>query len=890
MSQNHPYGLSPLSSEEVRQSFMDFFLEREHTFVRSSSVAPTDDPTLLFTNAGMNQFKSIFLGDNSKGWKRATNSQKVLRVSGKHNDLEEVGLDGTHHTFFEMLGTWSFGDYYKKEAIDWAWELLTKVWKLPKNRLFATVYEDDHEALELWTQLTDIDPSHILKFGKKDNFWEMGQVGPCGPCSEIHFDTGDLGTQAETFSDSINGVNGENTRYVEIWNLVFTQNQRLMDGSLKDLQATHVDTGAGLERICAIMQGVSSNYETDLLKPIIEDIEKRTGVPYQPDEKGMPHRVIVDHLRAGSFAIADGVTPGNEGRGYVIRRIMRRAIRYAHQLGQKQPFIYQLLPALVEKMGQAFPELVERQDYIAQVIRSEEQRFLRTLETGLQKLEQLIENLKKQKNLVIPGHEGFLFHDTYGFPRDLTRLIASEQGLSFDEEGFDAAMAEQKDRARKASKFDSSAASDEAWVILDSQKHTEFLGYQTLECEKSQVLRYREVGDSIDIVFNKTPFYAEAGGQIGDQGSIKTKGLELRVEDTLKVFDMHIHRCTLVSGLVEKDQFADAKMSVDPSSRSKTRRNHSATHLLHDALREVLGSHVVQQGSYVGPDRLRFDFTHHQGVSAGELEKIELLVNQKIQANDPVETEVMTFDEAKESGAVALFGEKYGDTVRVLTMGSSRELCGGTHATATGEIGYFRIASESSIAAGVRRLEAVTGEAAVEASRTDAILVQSLSKNLKVKQDVLVERTQELVKNLKKIEKELSSLKEQQNLQELQKLRVDNRVELQDKSGHLSVIQLDPRKFEKQALAKMNQELAGQLTDEIVIMTRADSDDLMIFAAVGESVRKRLGAGQIMKELAVIADGRGGGRPDRAQAGSKSPEKAQEVCEKAIEIVQRSFQ
>ncbi|MFK7872796.1 MAG: alanine--tRNA ligase [Oligoflexales bacterium] len=886
MSREHPYGLEPLSSEQVRQSFLDFFQARQHSFVRSSSVAPTDDPTLLFTNAGMNQFKSIFLGDQSRGLKRATNSQKVLRVSGKHNDLDEVGLDGTHHTFFEMLGTWSFGDYYKKEAISWAWELLTVVWKLPKDRLFATVYEDDQEAYDLWLELTDIQPKNVMKFGKKENFWEMGQVGPCGPCSEIHFDTGDVSTREQTYSDLVEGVNGENTRYVEIWNLVFMQYQRLKSGDLEALSATHVDTGAGLERICAILQGVSSNYETDLLKPLIHEVVERSGHAYNPSDEGMAHRVVVDHLRAVSFAIADGVTPGNEGRGYVVRRILRRAIRYAHQLGQKQPFIYLLVPALVSKMGDAYPELRERENYIAQVIESEERRFLKTLETGLNRLESLVVALKEKKKSEVAGADAFLFHDTYGFPRDLTRLIAAEHGLGIDEDGFDAAMAEQKDRARKASRFDASLGSDESWNVINSSKSTGFVGYESLIVDEAAALRYREEGDYLDLVVDKTSFYAEAGGQIGDHGVITGQDLELKVVDTFRVFDMHVHRCSLVKGLVQDSSLKSLSMKVDEESRLKTRRNHSATHLLHEALRETLGQHVAQQGSYVGPDRLRFDFTHHQGLSVEEIKAVELRVNEMIHQNSSVQTEVMCFDEAKNSGATALFGEKYGDTVRVLTMGPSRELCGGTHALATGEIGYFKVVAESSIASGVRRLEALTGISAVICGREDADIVQTLARSLKVSSQGVCEKVESVVKTARQTEKELNALRENQLLLDLQKQLDSQRVVCEGHQSY-SIVELDSKKFSKQSLSRINQDLAARLDQEIVVMICADNSDLMIFAAVGARVREKLGAGTLMKQLAQAAEGKGGGRPDRAQAGSKRPDLAAAVRKSAETLIEQ---
>ncbi|HLP42904.1 MAG TPA: alanine--tRNA ligase, partial [Fibrobacteria bacterium] len=688
------FGIPFLTGNQIRQGFIDFFKSKGHVFVPSAPVVPQDDPTLLFTNAGMNQFKSALLGDNREGWKRVANSQKCIRVSGKHNDLDEVGRDTYHHTFFEMLGNWSFGDYYKKEAIAWSWELLTEVWKLPKDRLFATVYQDDEESIEIWRSVTDIPHDRIMKFGAKSNFWEMGDVGPCGPCTEIHFDMGDAATREATFKDPIEGVNGTNARYIEVWNNVFMQSERLQSGELKPLKSQNVDTGMGFERICSIIQGSGSNYETDVFGPIIAKIAEISGVPYSKGPEGTPHRVIADHLRALSFAIADGATPGNEGRGYVLRRILRRASRFARtNLGQKESFIWKLVATLGEVMGGAFPEVVQRRGYIEQVIRAEEERFMRTLDQGLDRFGKIAQELKAKKSTVVGGAEVFTLYDTYGFPTDLTRVLAEEQGLTIDEAGYAKHMDEQRERARSAAKFDGSFASDEGWTLLSPSLETKFIGYETLEAEVG-VLRFREVGDQVLLVLDQTPFYAEAGGQVGDSGlllgPVAPNGArtELKVVDTIKVFDMVVHKAELVNGLLTAENVKRMEAKVDAEKRFRIVRNHSATHLLHAALRQVLGEHVQQQGSRVAPEGLRFDFTHFQGLTPDQTREVERLVNVEIEKNHDIAKSVHAIEEAKQMGAMALFGEKYGDKVRVIRMGPfSMELCGGTHAEATGDIG-----------------------------------------------------------------------------------------------------------------------------------------------------------------------------------------------------------
>ena len=879
----HDWGIPYRSSAEIRQSFIDFFKNQDHQFVKSSPVVPHDDPTLLFINSGMNQFKSIFLGDNRQGLKRVVNSQKCLRVSGKHNDLDEVGRDTYHHTFFEMLGYWSFGDYYKKDAIKWIWTLMTEVWKLPKNRLFATIYKDDDEAEQIWKTDTDIEHSRIMRFAEKSNFWEMGDVGPCGPCSEIHFDLGDLSTQAETYADLALGVNGTNARYIELSNDVFMQYERMQSGDLKPLKAKHVDFGAGFERIVSVIQQTGSNYETDLFRPIIDKIASMTKVAYDPGEKGTPHRVIADHLRALCFAIADGATPGNEGRGYVLRRILRRASRFSQNLDQKDPFIFKLVPTLVDIMGNAFPEVKDRQDYIAQVIESEEQRFMRTLKDGLSRFAKIAADTKAKKKDTVDGNEVFVLYDTYGFPVDLTGVLAEEAGLKLDQDGFKKSMEEQRERARSAAKFDGSIAGDEGWTILNPAMDTTFVGYETLACPV-EVTRYREVGDDLLVCLKKSPFYAESGGQVGDSGVIEGKDLSLRVLDTFKVLDLHVHKCALIQGLVKKENFTGLVAKVDAVARQATVRNHSATHLLHAALKQVLGPHVQQQGSRVAPDALRFDFTHPKGVSTEEIEKIEQLVNQEVLANHPVASVEKGLDEAKKEGAMALFGEKYGDRVRTIKMGGfSYELCGGTHAHATGEIGLVTITSESSIASGVRRIEAITGLKSLELLRSQATLLTNMSRAFKAKPEELPAKLEDSQKKLKAYEKELDALRGEQIQKKVDELLAKDATMI---NGVVCLVKkIDAVQFPKTTHQGLLDGLADKLQNGVAFLTHVEEGTLSLLAVVGPAARGKIKAGDLVKELSVLAEGRGGGRPDRAQAGSKFPEKEGLVLERAKALI-----
>ena len=872
-----------MTSAQVRESFIKFFESKGHLFVRSSPVVPHDDPTLMFTNAGMNQFKAIFLGDNPKGWKRVCNSQKCLRVSGKHNDLDVVGRDNYHHTFFEMLGNWSFGDYYKKEAIAWAWELLTEVWKLPKERLFATVYEDDDEAWQIWKDVSGLPDDRIMRFDGHSNFWEMGDTGPCGPCSEIHYDRGDLATQAETFKDPIKGVNGENDRYIEIWNNVFMQYERLSDGSLVPLKAKNVDTGMGFERICAILQGKTSNYDTDVFTPIISKVAELSGVPYSDNEKGTPHRVIADHLRALSFAIADGALPSNEGRGYVLRRILRRASRFARLLGQKEAFIYKLVQVLADTMGDAFPEIRERKDFVANVIKSEEESFIRTLDAGLERFESISADLKKGEK--IPGDKVFLLYDTYGFPPDLTGILAEEKGLLIDEEGYEKCMQEQKDRARANMKKGINTMGSEGWTEY-AVGSTQFVGYEA-DTAKVKVLRYREDKGILSIVLDTTPFYAEMGGQVGDKGLLQADGLDIAIFDTIRVNDTIVHRGKVTKGEANKDTMSvEFVAKVDTRLRDDIRANHSATHLLQAALRQVLGTHVAQQGSRVEPGLLRFDFSHFQAMTKEEILQVEDIVNEKIRATLPVNTDVMNVDEAKASGAMALFGEKYGEEVRVVKMGAcgeefSKELCGGLHVQNTGAIGMFKIVSEASVSSGVRRIEALTGRGAMALFRLEDSVLTVLRDKLRAKNDAIVERFELTLENARKLEKELADAKLQIAASAAAEL-LKNPEQVGEAKLYIRDTKVPDDGF-KTLLDGIAQKIAD---DEVVVLGNVSGAAGSIAVLVGKALQKKgIKAGDLVKELAAYANGRGGGRPDRAQAGTREVDKVSGAIQHATDIV-----
>ena len=856
-----------MTSKEIRQQFIDFFKDKGHTFVRSSSVVPTDDPTLLFTNAGMNQFKPYFLNQESPKFLRATNSQKCIRVSGKHNDLEEVGVDNYHHTFFEMLGNWSFGDYYKEDAIRWAWELLTEVWKLDKNRLWITIYKDDDEAGKIWNSVTDISPDRVLKFAEKDNFWEMGEVGPCGPCTEIHYYTGnDVDNQDHA------GVN-DLAEYREIWNLVFIQNNREADGSLSDLPAKHVDTGAGFERIVAILNGKESNYETDLFVPILNEICKVSGKSINFKD-GVPHQVIADHLRMLSFSIADGALPSNEGRGYVLRRVLRRASRFGRLLDLEKPFIFSLVSTLVDVMGDAFPELKDKQSHIEKVIQAEESSFGSTLDKGLERFSKIIHPIKKGGE--ISGEDAFKLYDTFGFPLDLTELMARENQLSVDINGFESCMYAQRERARSAGKFILNLDEGE-WVSVSEGESSKFLGYELLESE-SQIRRYRKNNDQLEMILDQTPLYAESGGQVGDTGIFSHGDFTFEIIDTVKHQNEFIHIGQVKSGSIEK--IKSLHTSVAAPRRQQIRLNHTATHLLHQALKDVLGDHVQQAGSLVAPDKLRFDLTHYERISIENLQKIEDVVNSIIRDNIELDTKVMNFDDAKESGATALFGEKYDDDVRVVNItGFSKELCGGTHVSRTGDIGVFKIISETALSSGVRRIEAVTGEAVSELLSNNDTLLSDVKHLLKCANSEIIQRLESVLNEKKILERELKKIN-----QSSQGSVVEELVEsAENLNGYKIVVeQLDNISDFKEMGDAFRQHFKN---NGIALIGSKVSGKPMVMCAVSDDLTSKIKAGDVVRSVGQFMGGGGGGKPHLATAGGKDISKLDEALKSGKKLI-----
>ena len=870
-----------MTSQQIRQAFLDFFASKDHKIVPSASMVIKDDPSLMFTNAGMNQFKEIFFGIKTPEYPRVANSQKCLRVSGKHNDLEEVGLDTYHHTMFEMLGNWSFGDYFKSEAIDFAWEFLTKVMGIEKDRIYATVFEGDKvlnleadiESYELWKRY--LPEEKIIYASKKDNFWEMGDTGPCGPCTEIHVD---MRTEEERKKN--NGallVNQDHPQVFELWNLVFIQFNRLKDGSLEVLPNRHVDTGMGFERLTMVVQGKTSNYDTDIFQPIIRDIEKLTGLNYGEDEKiDIAMRVVADHIRAISFAIADGQLPSNEKAGYVIRRILRRAVRYAFNfLNQKDPFLYKLLPALTEVMGDAYPELKRNFDLIKKVIIEEEQAFLHTLEVGIKLLSNIIEHVNRKGEKTIPGKAAFELYDTYGFPLDLTQLIAREHDLVVDQKGFEQEMKKQRERSRSASKMET-----EDWIILKEDDIEEFVGYDRLEADV-YITRYRKAkvkGKEIyQLVFHLTPFYAESGGQVGDTGYIENSEEKIEIIDTQKEHGLIIH----FTKKLPKNLYSKFKAVVDSRKRQLTANNHSATHLLHYALRDILGKHIEQKGSLVDHKHLRFDFSHYKKVGKDKLRKIESIVNHLIRKNyRREEYRNVPFQEALDMGAIALFGEKYGDTVRVIKFGPTIELCGGTHVNSTGEIGFFKIINESAIAAGVRRIEAITAlEAEKYVFRLDDT-INKLKEILKSPKDIS-QSVEKLIQQNKKLQKKIEFL-EKEKIQNLKK-------ELLSKADFISNITIINSKIESVSIDLLKS-LAFQLRQDkkniaIILGSSLNNKVSLIISLSDDLIAKGLNASKIIKEVAKEIQGGGGGQAHIATAGGKYIQGLEKAINKTKELI-----
>lgn len=881
------------SSAEIRRDFMKFFEQKGHAIVPSAPVVPKNDPTLLFTNAGMNQFKPIFLGEQSgykkegKTWQRVADSQRCIRVSGKHNDLEEVGHDTYHHTLFEMLGNWSFGDYFKREAIRWAWELLVDEWGLEPDRLYATVFEGDEddglpvdqESIDLWKEETSIAPDHILKFDKTDNFWEMGDTGPCGPCSEVHVDIRPDEERKEL--DGAELVNMDDPRVMEIWNLVFIQFNRQADGSLDKLPAQHVDTGMGFERICAVLQDVKSNYDTDLFEPLLNKIGELAGVTYGDDEEiDIAMRVIADHIRAVSFSIADGASPGNDGRGYVIRRILRRAIRYGwDKLDLKEPFFHLLVPTLADQFKDVFPVLAQQESYVQNVIKSEEKSFLNTLGQGIELFNEMIEGKDE-----LSGEDAFKLHDTYGFPIDLTQLMARERGVKVDEEGFRKRMQEQKERARAAGKFQVDQSSQKEWIEVNESREFEFVGYDNLSAE-AHIKKMRKQDGGSAIVLDKTPFYAESGGQVADTGIISNGNEHLRVLDVQKSPDGYIH---FVDSLPENPE-GEWEAVVDAERRREIRKHHSATHLVHAALRDVLGDHIAQKGSLVDAEHLRFDFSHYEQISPEQLDEIESIVNDHIQQNiTKKEEREVPIDEARERGATMLFGEKYGEKVRVIAFDPdySMELCGGTHVDATGEIGYFRFTSESSAAAGIRRIEARVGKSADRYLRSEQELVRNIRSQLGQTND-LVRDIHQLIEERKELEKEVERLKHQQSASTLDYL-MGNAKEIE---GGIKLVSGEVANADMDLLKQLGYEsLEKSKEGTVTVLGAKDTEEgkVYVMAAVTEDLikEKELKAGSLVGELGRMLGGGGGGQPNLATAGGRNPQKLNEMFDKLPKIIE----
>ncbi|RKQ41572.1 alanine--tRNA ligase [Enterobacter sp. R1(2018)] len=850
------------STAEIRQAFLDFFHSKGHQVVASSSLVPNNDPTLLFTNAGMNQFKDVFLGLDKRNYSRATTSQRCVRAGGKHNDLENVGYTARHHTFFEMLGNFSFGDYFKHDAINFAWELLTgEQWfNLPKDRLWVTVYETDDEAFDIWEKEVGVPRERIIRIGDNkgaayasDNFWQMGDTGPCGPCTEIFFDHGD-----HIWGGPPGSAEEDGDRYIEIWNIVFMQFNRQQDGTMLPLPKPSVDTGMGLERIAAVLQHVNSNYEIDLFSKLIQSVAKVTGAT---DLASKSLRVIADHIRSCAFLVADGVTPSNEGRGYVLRRIIRRAIRHGNMLGAKDTFFYKLVGPLVDVMGSAGDELKSQQALVEQVLKTEEEQFARTLERGLALLDEELANLQGD---TLDGETAFRLYDTYGFPVDLTADVCRERNLKVDEAGFEAAMEEQRRRARESSGF---GADYNSMIRVDSA--SAFKGYDLLDLNAKvtalfvdgKSVNQIEAGQEAVVVLDETPFYGESGGQVGDKGAIKGNGIDFAVSDTQKYGQAIGHLGKLVSGVLKVND--SVKAEVDEERRARIRLNHSATHLLHAALRQVLGTHVAQKGSLVNDKGLRFDFSHFEAMKPAEVRAVEDIVNAQIRRNLPIETNVMDLEAAKAKGAMALFGEKYDDHVRVLSMGDfSTELCGGTHASRTGDIGLFRIVAESGTAAGVRRIEAVTGEGALANLHAQSDQLHDIAQLLKGDSQNLNDKVRSVLERTRQLEKELQQLKEQQASQESANLS-SKAVEV--KGVKLLVSELS--NVEPKLLRTMVDDLKNQLGSAVIVLATVSEGKVSLIAGVSKDVTDRVKAGELVGMVAQQVGGKGGGRPDMAQAG-----------------------
>ncbi len=873
-----------MTGNQTRRLFLDYFEKHHHRIIRSSSLVPQDDPTLLFTNAGMVQFKRTFLGEEKRDYVRAASSQKCVRAGGKHNDLENVGYTARHHTFFEMLGNFSFGDYFKEKAIEFAWDLLINGYKLPADKLWVSVYLDDDEAHDLWHKNIGVREDRIVRFGEKDNFWSMGDTGPCGPCSEILIDRG----EAFGCGSPECRVGCDCDRYLEIWNLVFMQFNRDESGRMTPLPRPSIDTGMGLERIVSIVQDVPTNYDTDLILPILQKAEalsgKRRG---QSAETGVAMKVIADHSRAAAFLVGDGVLPSNEGRGYVLRRILRRAIRYGRQIGLSRPFLHETVKTVFEIMKPAYPELSEASAFITSVIHNEEVRFSETLDHGLKLLNETLADIQARGLSKVPGDVVFKLYDTYGFPVDIVRDVVRDQNLEVDMAGFESAMAGQREKSRSVASF---STLGDAYKGLSSRGIIpEFVGYDSLSCESEILLIVEdgkqvdraEAGASVEVVTAATPFYGESGGQTGDRGTISGPDFQMAVSETVKdPTGLIIHKGEVASGAVELNH--RVTLSVDPEARAATARNHTATHILQSALRQILGDHVKQAGSMVSPDRLRFDFTHFSQVDAETLNRIETLVNARIRENVSTGIEVMAAEEAFQCGATALFEEKYGDWVRVISLADfSKELCGGTHARRTGDIGFFKIVSESSVASGVRRIEAVTGTQAVAHAQACSGILNRISQQVREKPDQLPSRIDRLMADQKSLEKELERLKARMAASEAKSAGDEFRM-IQGVRVLVKKVTADS----PAGLRNMADQFRDRIGSGIVVLAASAGSKAMLVAAVTRDLTDKYPAGDIVKHAATVVGGSGGGRPDMAQAGGTMPEKIDEALDRVCQILE----
>ncbi len=877
-----------MKSQEIRNRFLNYFADKGHKVVASSPLLPKDDPTLLFTNAGMNQFKDVFLGLEKRSCQRAVSVQKCMRVSGKHNDLEMVGKTSKHHTFFEMLGNFSFGDYFKKEAVSFAWDLMTREYGFPEDRLYITVYRDDDEAYDIWRKDICIPERMLFRMGEEDNYWSMGETGPCGPCSEIHFDLKPSG-----MGNPRKLIESGHERFIELWNLVFMQFNRDQDGSIRELPSPSIDTGMGLERMAAVLQGKDNNYETDLFVPIIQKTAEIAGIETPDDDHNRIHlQIIADHMRAVTFLIGDGIMPANDGRGYVLRRLIRRSFRAGQKMGLEDPFLYTLVGAVCDIMQDSYPDLLKSADYISQVCLSEEERFANTLTSGLKTFDRFIAETKEKKQSVLSGEQVFKLYDTYGFPLDLSRELADEEDLSVDEKGFFRALEEQRNRARESWKGD--AKQEERRIYEQFMDLTvQFAGYDNSVIAGAEVLAILKDGRSVgtlkagetgEIFLDKTPFYAEAGGQVGDKGRLNSA--ESRVEVLTAYYpipELIAHKVKVESGEIHTGEEVEA--TINRSQRKAISKNHTATHLLHASLRRILGPHVKQSGSLVSPDRLRFDFTHYSGLDADAIEQIEALVNDKIQADLPVGIRETTLEEGIKSGAVAIFDEKYGEKVRVVSVNDfSKELCGGVHVSRTGEIGVFKIKSEGSVAAGMRRIEALTGKAALAYFRGNELLLEELQSLLQSPLKNLVSQVEKLQEMLKEKEKECESLRK--------------------KMVHISSREEEEERYTINGIEVMTQRIDGlsqpelrnladshrqKIRSGVVILGTVSDNKALLVAVVSRDLTQRIKANDIIKKIAPVVGGGGGGRPDFAQAGGGNPENLDEALAAGLEFLKESL-